>query len=187
MSTGEPINLGLQNQLQAVLDQLGKEETKRLAVRVKAEEKICLDQKQSAHHAREVRAWEGTKIFIREKSGGREQKVHCDRVGRAFLRIQSEGGGESTKIKRSSLSSIRTPEERLLSILDDKIDNASKHGLRRLEATSARLEKLHGKYVKDCAEFNKEMDSLASFRSRVHAVLVRKGLILNPPNRKGDM
>jgi len=184
VSTGERVNLELQNQLQAVLETMRKEETKRLAERVKAEEKICLDRQQSAHHAREVRAWEGTKIFIRGKPDGKERKVQCCRVGRTFLSIQ-EGGGEPTKVKRADLSSIRTPEERLLAIFDDKIEGACKRGMRRLETTSARLEKLHTKYMQDCAEFNKEMNSLASFRSRVHAVLVRKGLIINPPNRKG--
>ena len=184
MPRGELQNLELQQQLQGVLDQMRKEENKRLAQRVKAEEKISLDQKQSACHAREVRAWEGTKIFIREKPDGKERKVHCCRVGRTFLSVQSVDGGEPRKVRRSSIVSVRTPEERLLTILDDKISNACKHGLRRLEDTSARLEKLHLRYVKDCGEFNKELDSLASFRSRVHAVLVRKGLILSPTNRQ---
>jgi len=182
--TGELPNLELQNQLQTVLEKMREEETKRVAERVEAEEKIRLDRKQSAHHAREVRAWEGSRLFIRKKSDGKERKVLCHRVGRTFLSIQ-EDEGEPVKIKRSNLTSIRTPEERLLSILDDKITSAHKHGMRRLESTSARLEKFHAKFVKDCDEFTKEMDSLAAFRSRVHAALVRKGLIINPPNRKG--
>lgn len=184
MPTGELPNLELQKQLQAVLEQMGKEETKRIAARVKAEEKISLDQKQSAHHAREVRAWEGSRIFIRKKSGGKERKVLCHRVGRTFLSVQ-EDGGEPIKIKRAGLLSIRTAEERLLSILDDKIDNAFKHGMRRLETTSARLEKFCEKFEKDCKDFSLEMDSLAAFRARVHAALVRRGLIINPSKNKG--
>ena len=184
MPTGELPNLELQKQLQTVLEQMGKEEARRIAARVEAEEKISLDQKQSTHHAREVRAWEGCRIFIRKKSDGKERKVQCHRVGRTFLKIQ-EDNGEPIKIKRADLLAIRTPEERLLSILDDKIRNASKHGMKRLEATSARLEKFYTKFVKDCEEFNKEMDSLAAFRSRVHAAMVRKGLIINTSNCKG--
>ena len=187
MRRGELKNCEFQQQLQTVLDDMRKEETKRLAERVKAEERICLDQKQSTQHANEVRAWEGFRIFIRgTATDGAEKKVMCCRVGKTFLSVKEDEGKDPVRIERSNLTSVRTPEERLLAILDEKIESARKHGMRRLESTSSRLEKLHESHMQNCAEFDKEMNSLAAFRSRVHAVLVHKGLIINLSNRKGS-
>lgn len=174
MSIKELVNLELQNQLQDVLDRMGKEEAERMAARVKAEEKISLDQKQSTQHVQEVHAWEEKEIYIQEGPEGRERKVHCCRVGMTFLSIQPENGQEPIKIKRASLVSIRTPEERLLAILDNKINSARNGAQQWLKATSIQC-------IRNSRRLKKEMESLEAFRSRVFRVLVRKGLILDEP------
>ncbi len=180
MPTGELVNENLQRQLQAVLDEMGKEEAEQLATRVKAEEKICLDSQQRARYVREVRAWEGSKIFIRAPNT-KERAVQCCRVGNAYLLIQEEGR-EPIKVKRAALQ-IRTPEERLLAILGDKIDTARAKGHQQLQATSTRLERFQANHVKDCAEFEKVMANLTAFQARVYSVLVRKGLIIGTPGK----
>jgi len=172
--TKDLMNLDLQNQLQGILDQIGKEEAERYAARVKAEERISLNQKQSMRHVQEVHAWEEKKIYIREERGNKEQRVHCCRVGRMFLNVRVENGSEPVKIERAKLVSIRTPEERLLAILDSKIRSARRNAYQSLKATSVQC-------IRNSRRLKKEMESLDAFRSRIYRVLLRKGFLLDTP------
>lgn len=177
MRSGNFINRGLCDGLKRALAREEKKASRRLAKRVEAEEKICLTQKDRTVLLQEANALEGRPIYYREHSGVKEQRLDCKRVGKTFLLV-SKNGGEPYRITRDSKEIIRTPEERLLGIYDEKVELTEK--TLQAEMSSA-LQKLEGAGENLMKEFEltyRNIENLRKFRGRVYDTLSRRGFLV---------
>lgn len=170
-------NRSLQNQLQRVLEQMHREAAQKVAQRVATEEKIRLSRDESVALAKEVGAWEGRPIFMREKPGAQEKKVFCKRVGTDYVLV-CESGEEPRKVYKTPDLAIRTNEERLLEKLDQRIAETERRNF-------ARIARMGHDLKRKMQQFQGDMDRLTAFRGKVYQSMVSSGRIIKGGKRSG--
>jgi hypothetical protein len=182
LKSGDFVNKGLSKGLREVLARKEREESQRLAERVKLEEKVSLAQQDKMRLLQEVRALEGRPIYYRTGPNADEQRLDCKRVGKGFLLV-SLNGQEPYKIKRSSEEKIRTPEERLLGILDEKVNVAEKTLQANMTRAVQKLDNAAADLMKEFEAAYKKIENVRRFRGRVFDTLSKRGFILNTKRR----
>jgi len=168
-------NPNLQDQLQLVLEKMHKEAAKKVARRVAVEEKIKLSRNESVALAKEVGAWEGRPIYMRDKPDAKERKVFCKRVGTDFVLV-CERGEEPQKVYKTPDLHIRTNEERLLEKLDQRIAETERRNC-------ARISQLGRDMRRKMQQFQGDMDRLTAFRRKVYQSMVSSGRIIRGGKR----
>ena len=181
MEKGGFVNTGLCEGIEGVLAQKEVEDGQRLAQKVETEEQIRISRQEQVDLLREVRAFEGNRVYYRARSGAEEQRLDCKCVGKTFLRV-SKNGGEPYKIPRSPGETIRTKVGRDLDILDDKIVDCARNLQKGLSRAEKRADEIKVQAKKDFDLGMRQLENVKRFRGRTHDDACRAGLI--PQSRR---